>query len=120
MRISVLASLLSLVACGAGGYSAITPGMSSADATKEMSDWSSEKIVPFSDGYSATYYGNDSCILFKDDKVVAKDQGIEHRSVVALGNVGMGAVTICHALCLPPGMTGQKQCDSGAAAGRIR
>lgn len=105
-----------LVACG--GYANVAPGMTAAEVNKQMSMFPVSRIEPFDGGYSATYYANDTCILFKDEKVVGKDEAQEQRQAIALGNIGMGAVTTCHAQCMPPGMFRQKVCDSSASVVR--
>lgn len=105
---------LCLALAGCGGYHTITPGMTSADAAKEMRMFPTTRIEPMSDGYSATYYGNDSCILFKDDKVVGKDEAQQERQMVAVGGGGAGGVTVCHALCVPPGWSRQRRCETSA------
>ncbi len=119
MRI-VFASLalvcVSLSACG--GYGNVAPGMTAAEVNKEMSMFPVSRIEPFGGGYSATYYANDTCVLFKEEKVVGKDEATEQRQAIALGNIGMGSVTVCHAQCMPPGMFRQKVCDSSASVVR--
>lgn len=102
---------------GCGGYRSIAPGMSTAEVNKEMGGWTVDKIVPFGDGYSASYYNNDTCILFKDERVIAKDQGEERRNAIALGGMGIGAVEVCHALCVPPNVSQQRQCDTSVYSG---
>jgi hypothetical protein len=105
---------LAATACGGGGYGSVAAGMSAADASKEMSDWTTSRIEPFEGGYSATYYTNNTCILFKNEHVVAKDEATEQRQGIALGGAAIGAVTVCPAVCVPPGVTRQKECNTAA------
>jgi hypothetical protein len=112
MKITLLLAFPLLAGCG--GYHAVNPGMTTAEAAKEMRAYQTTRIEPFDGGYSASYYNNDTCILFKDDKVVAKNQAEEQRSMVAVGGVGAGGVTVCHAVCVPPGVSRQPQCESSA------
>lgn len=109
-----LLSIACLLLAGCGGYESIMPGMTAADAAKEMGG-SVTRIEPFEGGYSASYFDNATCVLFKDDKVVGKDIATQQTQAIALGRIQAATVTICQPQCLPPGVTRQKQCGSGAA-----
>ncbi len=98
------------VACG--GFSSVNPGMTGAEVSKQMSMYPTTRIEPFEGGYSATYYANDSCVLFKDDRVVGKEEATQERQAIGLGGIAMSATTVCHALCVPPGYSRQRSCES--------
>jgi hypothetical protein len=111
-------AVIACLAAACGGYGNVAPGMTAAEVSKEMNGYGVSRIVPFGGGYSATYYGNDTCVLFKDEKVVGKDEATEQRQAIGLGNVGVATVTLCHALCLPPGVAGQRTCESSGGVFR--
>ena len=79
--------VIACLAGACGGYGNVAPGMTAAEVSKEMNGYGVSRIVPFGGGYSATYYGNDTCVLFKDEKVVGKDEATEQRQAIGLGNV---------------------------------
>ena len=108
------ASIACFLLAGCGGYQSVMPGMTGLEASKEMGG-ETTRIEPFAGGYSAVYYDNGTCVLFKDDRVVGKDAGITQTQAIALGRIGAATVTVCQPLCIPPGVALQRSCNTGGA-----
>ncbi|HYO54292.1 hypothetical protein [Archangium sp.] len=81
-------------------FDAIYPGMPSREVVDAMRG-GPNRAQEFSDGSTAWYYGEDQCVLIRDDKVVAKERTEVDTSV------DTGVVSLKNsrkALCAPQGM----------------
>jgi type IV pilus biogenesis protein CpaD/CtpE len=85
-------------------FNAIYPGMHSQQVVEAMQGGPS-RSQEFSDGSSAWYYGEDQCVLIRDQKVVSKQQTQENTSVDA---VVVSLKNSTKATCAPPGMAQAK------------
>lgn len=95
------AALLLASAC-APGFRAIYPGMTTAEVTKAMGDLGPSTVTPFNDGYAAWYYGEDRCVLLRNDVVVSKATSYRQAGVSL---PGVGSLSLKQpAECLPPGV----------------
>lgn len=81
-------------------FSAIYPGMHSKQVVEAMLGGPS-RSQEFSDGSSAWYYGEDQCVLIRDETVVSKQQTQETTSVDA---VVVSIKNSTKATCAPAGM----------------
>ncbi|ATB32985.1 hypothetical protein [Melittangium boletus] len=80
-------------------FNSVYPGMPSRGVVETMEGGPS-RAQEFGDGSTAWYYGDDFCLLLRDDKVVAKDSTQEKVSV----NAGVVALKeVQKAQCAPPG-----------------
>jgi hypothetical protein len=101
---ALAASLLtaSLAACASAQkkFESITPGMSQDDVRRTMGEGPSRfRQLPDAQ-YSSWYWGDDYCVLFKQDHVVSKDSTESGRNV----SVGPGKYEEKRkAACLAPG-----------------
>lgn len=90
-----------IVSCASGGsrFGKIYPGMKAEQVVKDMEKGPSE-TQKFDDGYSAWYFGENHCLLMRNDKVVSKDKSETKGSIEVFG---MGGVTQKRpAECVPP------------------
>jgi hypothetical protein len=85
-------------------FAAIYPGMHSQQVVEAMLSGPS-RSQEFSDGSSAWYYGEDQCVLIRDEKVVSKQQTQENTSV---DTVVVSLKSSTKATCAPPGMAETK------------
>ena len=104
-------ALLGMAACShapTAKFDKITPGMSESQVKNEM-DAGPTRFEKVGDtDYTSWYWGKDYCVLFKADKVVAKDQTEAGRSV----SVGPGKYEEKKsAQCLAPGQTASNGSD---------
>lgn len=84
-------------------FNKVYPGMSSASVAETMKGGPS-RAQEFGEGSTAWYYGEDFCMLLRDDKVVAKEST---REIVSM-NAGVVALKdVQKAQCAPPGMAGE-------------
>ena len=81
-------------------FQAIYPGMHSRQVVEAMHGGPS-RAQEFGDGSSAWYYGDDRCVLIRDEKVVSKQQTQESTSVDA---VVVSVKNSTKASCAPAGM----------------
>lgn len=82
----------------------IVPGMSVEDVRDTMKAGPSRFENIANTNYSAWYWENEYCVLFKDQKVVAKDSRVESRNM----SVGPGKYSEVHLpQCLAPGQTAE-------------
>ena len=81
-------------------FNSVYPGMSSASVVETMKSGPS-RAKEFSDGSTAWYYGEDLCMLMREDKVVAKERTLEKTKVDA---VVVALQDSEKAMCAPPGM----------------
>jgi hypothetical protein len=86
----------------------VTPGMTSDQVRHTMSDGPSRFENLADSGYSSWYWGDDYCVLFKDDKVVAKDAAREGNSSSAKG---VEYKETRKASCVAPGQTAKSSSD---------
>jgi hypothetical protein len=100
--------VLGLCILGAGCSSSqkrferIVPGMSESDVRKQM-DTGPSRFEAINSQYTTWYWNNDFCVLFKDAKVVAKDNSESQRKVSVAGG-GYEETRVPQ--CLAPGQTG--------------
>lgn len=99
IRGAMLLVCLTLTGCAAG-FRGISPGMTSAQVRDSMGDLGPTKVTPYHEGYSSWYYGDDQCLLMKDNVVVSKDV-TSHRGGLAIRGVG-GFSVAQQAQCSPP------------------
>jgi hypothetical protein len=106
--VAILAAWSAGCASDSKRFDHVEPGMTSAQV-KDAMDSGPSKFGPVADtGYTAWYWGDDYCVLFKDDKVVSKDTTSEGTS----GNVqGVEYKEQHKAACLAPGQTAQGSKD---------
>lgn len=62
------------------GFSAVTPGMNSADLTAMMGEGPTS-AREFQDGSVAWFYGPNRCVLLREDRVVTKEMTTRERGV---------------------------------------
>ncbi|MBI2081931.1 MAG: hypothetical protein HYT76_00020 [Deltaproteobacteria bacterium] len=94
-------AIMALAACAAGPkWDKIVPGMTGQMVMTEMKGGPS-RIDPYAEGYSAWFYGEHSCILMQDDKVVSKELS-EEKGGIRLFKLG-ASKEIKKAGCVPPG-----------------
>ena len=62
------------------GFSAVTPGMNSAELTATMGEGPT-RAQEFQDGSVAWFYGSNRCVLLRNDVVVTKDRTTHERGV---------------------------------------
>jgi hypothetical protein len=102
MRSLLITAALALAATGcasSGGFKQLYPGMTSAQVAETMGRGPT-RAQEFADGSSAWYFGEDRCVLMRDDKIVSKATTEENASV------DTPLVTVrdtSKALCVPPG-----------------
>lgn len=103
----VLGGVFLVCAC-AGGFQAIYPGMTVPEVNHAMKNGPT-RIEQLSGGYSSWYYGEDQCLLMKDEKVASKDQSQEKGGLSVFG-IG-GAKERRLAECVPPGQERAKKVE---------
>lgn len=82
----------------------IVPGMDTEQVRDTMKEGPSRFENIADTNYTSWYWKDEYCVLFKDNKVVAKDSRTEDRNV----NVGPGKYTEVHtAQCLAPGQVAE-------------
>jgi hypothetical protein len=89
-----------LVAGCAGGFRRLQPGMTTSQVVEAMRR-EPTRTEQFEQGYAAWYYGEDSCLLLKEDTVVSMQESEAAETV--LTPVGMVDERVL-AQCLPPGV----------------
>ncbi len=107
MRLRLL--LLAAAAVSASGcastpkpnFQAIYPGMHSKQVVEAMHSGPT-RSQEFSDGSSAWYYGEDQCVLMREDKVVSKKRTEEKETMSVVGVASMRETQ--KAFCAPPGV----------------
>ncbi|HLL04472.1 MAG TPA: hypothetical protein VK539_28065 [Myxococcaceae bacterium] len=85
-------------------FAAVYPGMPSQQVVEAMLGGPS-RSQEFSDGSAAWYYGEDQCVLIREDKVISKQQTQENTSVDA---VVVSLKNSTKAVCAPAGMAEAK------------
>jgi hypothetical protein len=85
-------------------FAAIYPGMHSQQVVESMQGGPT-RSQEFPDGSSAWYYGEDQCVLIREDKVVSKQQTQENTAVDA---VVVSLKNSTKATCAPAGMAEAK------------
>ena len=73
MRLPIVSAALALAAagCATSGFDKLYPGMSSHQVVDAMGSGPT-RAQEFPDSSTAWYYGEDRCVLMRDDKLVAK------------------------------------------------
>ncbi|HZH13065.1 MAG TPA: hypothetical protein VE057_01750 [Archangium sp.] len=96
-------AILVLAVCSgcANHFKQLYPGMTGQQVAEVMTSGPS-RTEEFPEGYSAWYYGDEQCLLLRDNTVVAK-QETEGKSEVYTP-LGFVREEI-HAQCLPPGVS---------------
>jgi hypothetical protein len=103
-------SLVSLVCLGAlcgcatssSRFEKISPGMTADQVKTTMSDGPSRFETASDTGYASWYWGEDYCVLFRNDRVVSKNTATDGMG----GEVkGVGYQEKNKASCLAPGQT---------------
>lgn len=112
MKLQTIAGLGLLLVSGCSSaekrFERITPGMSSNEV-KEAMDAGPSRFEHVADtNYMTWYWGDDYCVLMKDDKVVAKDS--THQGSTA-SVAGAGYEETSRAQCLAPGQTAKSGTD---------
>ena len=98
----ILAATVLATGCASSpkpNFQAIYPGMHTRQVVEAMHSGPS-RAQEFGDGSSAWYYGEDRCLLIRDEKVVSKQQTQESTSVEA---VVVSIKNSTKALCAPAG-----------------
>ncbi len=85
-------------------FDAIYPGMHSRQVVEAMQGGPS-RAQEFGDGSSAWYYGEDQCVLIREDKVVSKERTQENTTVDA---VVVSLKNSRKASCAPPGLAKER------------
>jgi outer membrane protein assembly factor BamE (lipoprotein component of BamABCDE complex) len=85
-------------------FSAVYPGMHSQQVVAAMQGGPT-RSQEFSDGSAAWYYGEDQCVLIRDEKVISKQETQENTSVDA---VVVSLKNSTKATCAPAGMAEAK------------
>lgn len=109
MRLSFLtAAALAFATTGcatSGGFDKLYPGMSSQQVVEAMGSGPS-RAQEFPDKSSAWYYGEDRCVLMREDKLVSKATSEDTTSI----DVGVVAVRdTTKALCAPEGYASKEK-----------
>lgn len=98
------AAVATVTGCASGprpNFNAIYPGMTSQQVAQAMQGGPS-RAQEFPDGSSAWYYGEDQCVLLREDKVVTKDR-TQEKETLAVAGVGAMRETQ-KAFCAPAGV----------------
>ncbi len=105
----VICCVVLLAACAGkqSKFSKIYPGMTADDVAKTMGK-GPNSVEPFKEGYASWHYGEDRCLLLKDDKVVAKDETTTKGSVDTPWG---GAKERKLAQCVPPDQPKSKKIE---------
>lgn len=102
------ATVAAITGCASGprpNFNAIYPGMTSQQVVQSMQGGPS-KTQEYADGSNAWYYGEDQCVLLREDKVVSKRRTEEKET---LSVVGVAAMRETHkAFCAPAGVAAPK------------
>ncbi|WP_426730723.1 hypothetical protein [Myxococcus faecalis] len=81
MRTVLLVAALAASGCaGPGGFQKLYPGMTSREVVEAMGQGPT-RAHEFPDRSSAWYYGDDQCVLMREDKLVAKSTTRERTAV---------------------------------------
>ncbi|MCP3103469.1 outer membrane protein assembly factor BamE [Myxococcus sp. K15C18031901] len=102
MRTLLLTAALAVAATGcasSGGFHKLYPGMTSQQVVEAMGSGPS-RAQEFPDKSTAWYYGDDRCVLMRDDKLVTKAT-TEERTSVDTPIVSVRSTS--KALCAPEG-----------------
>ena len=99
-----------LVSCASSGkkFAKIYPGMTVEQVGTVMETGPSQ-VQTLSDGYASWYYGEDRCLLMKDEKVISKDQSKDDGGIEIFG-IG-GARQRRLAECVAPGQERTKKIE---------
>lgn len=102
LQLAVALSFVALSGCASmhSRFKNVYPGMSSQAVVQTMESGPS-RAQEYADGSTAWYYGEDLCVLIRQDKVVAKERTEERTTVDA---VVVSLKDSQKAMCAPEGM----------------
>jgi hypothetical protein len=89
-------------------FDRIVPGMSSSDVKNAMDQGPTRFENIANTSFATWYWGDNYCVLFKDDKVVAKDSALAGDTASAKG---VEYTENRKAQCLAPGQTSKATAD---------
>jgi len=81
-------------------FEAIYPGMTQEQVVKSMRSGPS-KTREYADGSNAWYYGEDMCVLIREDRVVSKQHSEKRETLSVMGVASLNETQ--QAFCAPPG-----------------
>lgn len=102
------ASVAAVTGCASGprpNFNAIYPGMTSQQVVQSMQSGPS-KTQEYADGSHAWYYGEDQCVLMREDKVVSKQRTEEKETMSVVGVASVRETQ--KAFCAPAGVQAPK------------
>ncbi|MBU8897811.1 hypothetical protein DRW03_07245 [Corallococcus sp. H22C18031201] len=102
-RLTTVCALALMGCASAGGFDKLYPGMTAAQVAETMGRGPTQ-AEPFAEGWAAWYYGEDRCVLMRDDKLVGKSVTEER---AALNTPVISVRDTVRAQCLPPGLAGK-------------
>jgi hypothetical protein len=107
MRLSLVSAALVFVAtgCATSGFDKLYPGMSSQQVVEAMGSGPS-RAQEFPDSSTAWYYGDDRCVLMREDKLVSKATSEEN---AAINTPIVSVRDTTKALCAPEGYAAQEK-----------
>lgn len=108
MRLPFLTAALAFAAAGcatSGGFDKLYPGMSSQQVVEAMGNGPS-RAQEFPDKSTAWYYGEDRCVLMREDKLVSKATSEDTASV---DTPIVSVRDTSRALCAPEGYASQEK-----------
>ncbi|QSQ25250.1 hypothetical protein JY651_10100 [Pyxidicoccus parkwayensis] len=108
MRLLFLSAALAFATAGcatSGGFDKLYPGMSSREVVDAMGHGPT-RAQEFPDQSTAWYYGEDRCVLMREDKVVSKATSEDNTSV---DTPIVSVRDTSRALCAPEGYAGKEK-----------
>jgi hypothetical protein len=111
VHLRLLAMLtIMMVSCASTGskFGKLYPGMTSDQVVQTMEKGPS-KVEQFPEGYASWYYGENHCLLMKEEKIITKSQ-TEEKEVIGIPELG-GMKEKKKAECIPPYMKSAKKVE---------
>ncbi|WP_426752840.1 hypothetical protein [Myxococcus sp. Y35] len=107
MRLPILSAALALVftGCATSSFEKLYPGMSSHQVVEVMGSGPT-RAQEFPDNSTAWYYGEDRCVLMRDDKLVAKATS---EDTTTINTPVVSVRDTSKALCAPEGYATQEK-----------
>mgnify|MGYP001606823770 CR=1 FL=1 len=87
-------------------FAKLYPGMTVGQINETLGR-GPDLVEPYSDGYASWYYGEDRCILVKDEQLVTKDVSKETGGISVMGMGGASEKRLAE--CVPPGQQRTKK-----------